>query len=290
MHKADLSFLSDCEIVEVENIYIEDFDSMVKKYTIVELLTSVKPFYITWFFQQYTNIDKITYFDPDIMIFESLTGIENSLDVFDIILTPQSTNPINDNYLPTELHVMRTGIYNLGFIAVKRSANTNAMLQWWQSRLKDQCIIDLTRGLFVDQLWANLIPAYFDKVLIPKHPGYNMAHWNLHERKLSFSNGKYFANDLPLVFFHFSHYSPGKPNEIAAYHTRYNFETRPDLKEIYATYKNALISNHYLALKSIGCFYMNNEKKKKRKKEVENFLRQALPDHLKAGLKKVFHK
>ncbi len=285
----DLSFL-ECEVIEVEQLAIPGFDKMVKQYTIVELLTSAKPFYFEWLFNKYADAEVVVYFDPDIMIFQPLTKLENSLKQFDIMLTPHYTTPINDTCLPTELHVMQTGIFNLGFIAVKRSANSFNMLAWWQSRLKDQCLIDLSRGLFVDQLWANLIPAYFNKVLIEKYPGYNMAHWNLHERRLEKINGEWFVNGQPLIFYHFSHYSPAHPEAIAGHHNRYNFVTRPDLVEIYEVYKESLIRYHYFDLKKIPCFYLNDEKKKKRKREIETFMRMALPDKLKGRIKSLLGK
>ena len=269
---------------------IEGFESMAKNYTIVELLTSAKPFYFSWLFQQHPTAENIAYFDPDIMIFQPLTRLEESLQQYDIILTPHFTAPINDNCMPTELHVMQTGIFNLGFIAVKRSENSLNMLNWWQSRLKEQCLIDLSRGLFVDQLWANLIPAYFDKVLIEKYPGYNMAHWNLHERRLTKSNDIFYVNDMPLVFFHFSHYSPAHPDAIAGHHNRYSFETRPELKELFEAYTASLTQYQYFSLKNVTCFYLNDEKKKKRKRELETFMRMALPDKLKGRIKKLLHK
>lgn len=285
----DLSFLQ-CEVVEVSKLQAAGFEQMAEKYTIIELLTSVKPFYIEWFFQQYHDIHNVVYFDPDIMVFQPLTRLEESLKTYDIILTPHFTAPINDNCLPTELHVMQTGVFNFGFMAVKRSGNTLNMLHWWQSRLKDRCVIDLSRGLFVDQIWGNLMPAYFDKVLVEKYPGYNMAHWNLHERVLTKENGMYCVNSQPLVFYHFSHYSPARPDSIAGHHNRFSFESRPDLKEIYEVYKNALIQYHYFSLKNVPCFYMHDEKKKKRKRELETFIRMALPDKLKGRLKRVLRK
>ena len=250
---------------------------MVDTYSIVELLTSVKPFYINWLFKNFKDARNVVYFDPDIMIFQPLKQLEETLNQYDIVLTPHFTKPYNDNCLPTELHVMQTGVFNLGFIAVKRTENSLKMLGWWMSKLKNQCLIDLSRGLFVDQLWANLIPAYFDKVLIEKNPGYNMAHWNFHERYLTEKENIYYVNDEPLVFFHFSHYGPLYPEHIAAHHNRFSFNSRPDLVNIYNTYKSSLLRSHYNELKKVRCFYMNDEKKKKRKREIESFLRIALP-------------
>ncbi|HEX5152932.1 MAG TPA: hypothetical protein VFW07_15885 [Parafilimonas sp.] len=274
-------------MIEVEKLLIAGFDTMAEKYTIVELLTSAKPFYFEWLFRNYPAAENVVYFDPDIMLFQPLRSLEESLKIYDVILTPHFTTPINDNCLPTELHVMQTGVFNLGFIAVKRSPNSNNMLQWWISRLKDQCLIDLSRGLFVDQLWANLMPAYFDKVLIEKYPGYNMAHWNLHERILRFENNEYRVNGQPLVFYHFSHYNPAHPEAIASHHNRYDFASRPDLVDLYDAYKESLVRYHYFELKKVPCFYLKDEQKKKRKREMEAFLRMALPDKLKGRLKRI---
>lgn len=285
----DLSFL-ECEVIEVEKLAIKEFDKMVEQYTIIELLTSVKPYYIEWLFNHYKDVNNVVYFDPDIKVFQPLKKLKESLQQFDIVLTPHFTSPINDTCLPGELHVMQTGLFNLGFIAVKRTKNVFAMLQWWQSRLRHQCFIDLSRGLFVDQLWANLIPVYFDKVLIEKHPGYNMAHWNLHERTLEKMNDEWLVNNQPLIFYHFSHYSPAHPELIAAHHNRFNFTQRPDLTQLYNAYKESLIQYHFFDLKKIPCYYLSNEKKKKRKREVETFLRMALPDKMKGRLKKIISK
>ena len=287
VNNIDLSFLEG-EALFVEDIEIDGFNEMVKAYTIVELVTAVKPYYFTHLFKTRNEADKIIYFDPDIIVFTALTDLETKLDVYDIILTPHFTKPIaqEDRHNPTEIHVFNTGVYNLGFLAVRRSENTLTMLKWWEDKLRRDCIIDLTRGYFVDQLWMGLAPAYFDKVLIDKYAGYNMAHWNLHERKLIRSTTGYMANDVPLVFFHFSHYMPNKPLEIAAFHNRYNFTNRPDIVDIYATYHQSLVKWNYFELKKIPCYYMKDEKRKKRRRNFENFLRQALPMQMKAVLKK----
>lgn len=283
----DLSFL-DCEVLSVEEIEIAGFEKMVKEYQIVELLTSVKPFYINWLYQQNPDAKNVIYLDPDIKVFGSLKHLENLLTKFDVVLTPQHTSPINDGYMPTELHVSRTGLYNLGFIGTRRSENTISIMTWWENRLRDQCILDLTRGYFVDQLWMNLAPIFFENVLVEKNPGYNMAHWNLHERVLSNKDGEYFVNDqYPLIFYHFSHFNPANPQKIATFHTRFSFATRQDISSLFKMYTDELIKADYFALKKITCFYMKDEKAKKRRRNLENFLRQALSKSLKSKLKKI---
>jgi len=285
----DLSFL-DCEILYVDHIGIEGFQQMVNVYSIVELITAVKPFYFIWILENYSNCDKVIYFDPDIMVFGSLTDIETKLDSNDIILTPHFTRPIEDKLLPTEKHVFNTGVFNLGFLAVKRSGNTIQMLTWWAEKLRTECILDLTRGYFVDQLWMTLAPAYFDNVLIDKYPGYNMAHWNLHERVLTDTSNGYLVNGLPLVFYHFSHFNPRKPSQIAAYHTRFSFDSRPDLIPIFKCYADNLLKNKYDELKKVPCYYMRNERKKQLKKQLQSFLRRNIPLGIKLKLSRFLRK
>ncbi len=282
----DLSFLG-CEVLEVEKIGIDGFDDMVRAYSIVEFMTSVKPFYFSYLLKTHPEIDKLVYFDPDIMVLNSLAGLETKLDHNDIILTPHFTTPIQDACSPTEKHVFSTGVFNLGFLAVKRSANTFAMLGWWERKLRTECFLDLSRGYFVDQLWMNLVPACFDRVLIDKYPGYNMAHWNLHERVIVETPEGTLVNNVPLVFYHFSHFHPGRPNEIAAGHTRYSFANRPDLKNIFRTYTDDLLKNRYFEFKKVPCYYMGNEGKKRMKTSLKAFLRRNIPLSLKFKLSKL---
>jgi len=283
----DLSFLGDLEFIEVDKIGIDGLEDMSARYSIVELVTATKPFYFDYLFKRYPDAAAVTYLDPDIKVFAPLTDMAEKLKTFNLILTPQITQPIHDNLLPTEKHVYNTGVFNLGFAAMRRGAEAEKINAWWMERLRFECLQDLPRGYFVDQLWMNLAPAFFDKVLIEKHPGWNAAHWNLHERTLSEVDGQILVNQQPLVFFHFSHFSPKHPEVIAAYHTRFSFETRPDLRALFRQYSEDLLSNRYFDLIGVRCFYMNNERQKGLKRKAMGWLRQNLPQSVKMKLGKV---
>ncbi len=285
----DLSMI-ECEIIEVSQLDIEGFDEMSIQYSIVELITSVKPYYFSYLIKTNHQANKFVYFDPDIMIFNRLDDLNEKLDVYDIILTPHFTTPIVDYHFPTEKHVFQTGVFNLGFLAIRRTPNSLKMIKWWESKLRNECYIDFSRGLFVDQLWMNLVPAYFDNVLIDKYSGYNMAHWNLHERFLDERDCDYFVNDVKLVFFHFSHYNPTKPDSIAAFHNRFSFSNRPDIVNIFEYYRQTLFKNGYLDLKPIKSFYDNNSNKKTLVRNVKGFLRRNVPHSLKLKLNDILQK
>ncbi|TAH24854.1 MAG: glycosyl transferase [Cytophagales bacterium] len=277
INNRDLRGISKTDVLEVADLNIENFEWMVKNYNIVEFATAVKPFYFNYLFQKYPQATEITYLDPDIKIFTNLSELSAMHQNYEIILTPHFTKPIRDNKVPTEKHVFNTGIYNLGFVSMKRGVNTTLLIDWWSNKLKYECILDLSRGYFVDQLWMELAPIYFDNVLVSKHPGMNFAHWNFHERTATCIDGKYYVNNEPLIFFHFSHYKPSQPEQLAAFHTRFSFYSRPDLEPLYQKYRTELIENKYFDFIKEPCFYLRNENLKKYKKYWSNLIRFLIP-------------
>ncbi len=76
---------------------------------------------------------------------------------------------------------------------------------------------------------------------------------------------------------------------LILFHNRYNLETRPDLKALFEEYRNDILGNNYHYFKPLKCFYLNNEKAKKIQRNLENFLRQALPLDLKHKIKRLIN-
>ncbi len=256
LYKEEKDSMSGYEFLEMDSIGHPSFANMKSKYTIVELNTAVKPYYIKHFFDTYKHIDKVIYFDPDIYFFNNINAIENNLDQFDFILTPHFFTPIYDKHWLSEKVVLNTGIFNLGFFAIKRGDTATKLLDWWCRKLYDECIHDLDGGYFVDQLWMNLSVCHFDNYLIDKNPGLNAAHWNFHERYFIYDNGKWLVNnEHELIFFHFSTYKPDTPNKIADWQNRFTFETRPDIVPLFEIYKAHLIKNNYSFFKSLKPIY-----------------------------------
>ena len=73
------------------------------------------------------------------------------LDACSIVLTPHATRPYQDAKQPDEITLLRTGAYNLGFIGVAKTEESRAMLNWWQERCREHCVVQPEEGLFVDQ-------------------------------------------------------------------------------------------------------------------------------------------
>jgi hypothetical protein len=248
----DASFCPNAELLPVEQVGITDLPLMLSRYNLVELNTAVKPFYMSYLYQRDPEVKNVIYFDPDILIFGSLTAMEAELKNNSIILTPHSnTSDDSPENIRSELAMISTGTFNLGFVATSRSPVTERFLAWWKLRMRDYCYYKPGHGLFVDQIWANLVPLYFDGVKVEKHPGWNTCYWNLFERSLSRETGGYKINGLDLLFYHFSSYSPLAPEFICKRPPTIPLAARPELKALFEDYQNRLLSNGFMQVKDI---------------------------------------
>ena len=256
-----------------EMIDFPNYKQFVFKYNITEASTGIKPFVIQYLLNK--GSDKIIYLDPDILCFRRFSEVLNMLDQYSIILTPHSNSPISDDYFPDDYLFLSSGVYNLGFIAVSKGSTTEEFISWWSRRLRDKCLDATEMNLFVDQKWIDLVPAYFDKVLIFKSLAYNIAYWNLHERNIRNIDGTMyvFPTEEPVAFIHFSGMVVNDTGEISKYGPRSPFNTyrnrkrlslddRPDLVEPFKQYAHLVLTaglEHYTAIPYAFNEYTNKD-------------------------------
>ncbi|OYT72281.1 MAG: hypothetical protein CFK52_05525 [Chloracidobacterium sp. CP2_5A] len=226
------------------------FRSMAFKYDVTELCTAVKPFYLAYLFSQ--GYRKVVYLDPDILALRPLDIVLEALDQSNIVLTPHLVEPLPlDDKIPTEVNILQAGAYNLGFIGLSASAETERMLAWWSRRLEDFCFNEVGKGLFVDQKWIDLAPGLFDGVRVLRHPGLNVAYWNLREREIVEKDGEFFAKGEPILFFHFSGYDTARPGVISRHLSRYAMDDYPVVAPLFDRYAKLLAANGHATYRKI---------------------------------------
>jgi hypothetical protein len=284
------------EILPVKEIE-PGLQELVHKYNIVELNTCVKPRVIEYLFQE-RNADRVIYFDPDIRIYHRLEELEKALDENNIVLTPHIFTPIPlDGKLPNESNFLNYGIYNLGFIALNRNEETEHFVGWWKERTYKIGYSRVEEGLFVDQLFINLVPIFYKLVHILQHRGYNMAPWNLHERYLTQQGDAFYVkNGDALRFFHFSSFRLHSDELPLHYYNRFQLKDRPDLHAIYSQYNSELDKAGHSFYSKISCAYVtmheqfvlqtkkNEWRKKSLLKKIPLSLVRMLPQKLKTRL------
>lgn len=236
------------QIVEAASLEIPGFQRMAFRYDIVEFNTAVKPFGFRHLLG--LGYKKAIYLDPDILLYHHLGELFQLLDHYSIVVTPHMTMPLptGDDCSPSEQDCLQSGIYNLGFIALSASPDALGFCDWWCDKCLTDCYCEIETGLFVDQKWINFITAYWSSVHVLRHLGYNMAYWNLHERRME---GKLVNGEVPLVFFHFSGITVNDLNRISKYQNRFTLSERQDVAGLFRDYCERLMLNgHDLTKKS----------------------------------------
>jgi hypothetical protein len=150
---------------------------------------------------------RLIYFDPDIAVFSDLGSILEALDVHSTVVTPHQLTPETDDIAirDNEVASLHYGTFNLGFLGLANDARARKVVDWWADRLERWCHDRLDIGVFVDQKWFNLVPGFFDGVGILRHPGMNVASWNISQRHVEIrESGDITVNGEPLGFYHFT--------------------------------------------------------------------------------------
>jgi hypothetical protein len=231
-------------LVYADELNIEGFASWLFKHDVVEACTAVKGPFVREACS--SGADAVVYLDPDTCLFGSLDTVETMLETSDIILTPHIAAPERDlvGVLDNEMGSLKTGIYNLGFCALRTSGEGAKFARWWADRLLEFCYEDIPSGLFVDQRWCDLVPAIFENVRILRDPGYNVASWNLSDRKVSMeSDGSFAVNGSPLRFWHFT-----KLGEIADVMTKRYAKDNFQVYEIWNWYRRQVADATEIAI------------------------------------------
>lgn len=199
------------EVLHIDELPIPtgDISFWTFLHSVVELCTAVKPFA---FLKLFETSDRVIYLDPDTVVFSPLVEVEELLERHPIVLTPHVTVPgqkTGDICDGEKDGCLRHGVFNLGFLALANRGQGADFVAWWAARCLEYCFDDIENGLFTDQRWIDLAPCFFEDLNILRHPGYNVATWNLYYRDVQQSEGKYAVNGQPLRFFHFSGFDIG---------------------------------------------------------------------------------
>jgi len=187
----------------VEAVHVTDLPNpyrwdMAMRYDLVERASAYKPFFV-----RHVNADRrydtVYYIDVDTQLFGRL---DEACDLMratgaSILLSPHSLVPRNLGRTVDDRTIMRVGTFNSGLVAVDSSDEASSFLDWWAELNRTECIVEQAY-YSRDQKWLSLVPSYFERAQVLRHPGYNVAHFNIDERGDVLTDGS-------LRMFHFTY-------------------------------------------------------------------------------------
>lgn len=243
-------------LLTFDQLPIPEYRAWLFRHRVVEICTAAKGPAMDYFISVERQ-DKVMYLDPDIMVLHSLAPLETALDQHDILLTPHQLAPQQTPraVIDNEICSLKHGVYNLGFAAVANRGQGPAFCRWWRDRLYDYCYDDIPNGIFTDQRWCDLAPAFFPRLHIVRDPGCNAASWNLTDRTITRrADGVFMANDTPLRFYHFTGYDSGAGKTMTSIYGA----DMPAITELWDLYAQRLEASGHAAMKDLrwqGMFF-----------------------------------
>ena len=194
---------------------------MVLRYDIACRACALKPMFARHI-NSLRRYDALFYLDADMELFGRLVEAEKLVcdPAVSILLSPHSMEPRFLGRPIDDRSFLSSGTFNAGLFGVDASEQAFAFLSWWWRLNQTECGYD-TVHLSRDQKWLNLAPAYFDRLRILRHPGYNVAHFNYDERRAVLTNG-----DLRLFHYTMLHQYQW---DVKTYLERHQLKNDPNL-------------------------------------------------------------
>jgi hypothetical protein len=209
-----------------------------------ELAITAKPYVLSHLLDR--GFERVIFLDPDILIMGELEELFSVVRRHPIVLMPHLLAPLSGgDGAERELTILKSGVYNGGFVGVSGESTARRFLTWWGDRVLAHCRHDVAQGVYYDQRWLDLAPVFFPGLRIFRDPSYNVAYWNVRERGFRLDEPSSTVAGRPCRFFHFSGFDPETPNGVSRYMSRLTLADMGPAAEMYRRYRHLLEAAGY---------------------------------------------
>lgn len=231
------------DVLTEHDLGLPDLARRRRAYDDFEYAVSFKPTLLSRLLER----DELAVFlDADLYVLASFDGLEEVLAGVDVGLTPHLLAQLpEDGLQPSAVGILRSGVFNTGFVAVRRTSGADAFLRWWAERLASGCRDAPGEGYFVDQRWLDLAPAMFPGVHVIRDTAWNLGHWNLPGEELVRDHDGWRIGGRLLRAFHFSGFDPDAPQRLSKHQNRIVMQPGTPLAALATEYAAAIKANGY---------------------------------------------
>lgn len=180
--------------------------------------------------------EMLTYLDADLYFFGTPEAVYEEIGPASIAITPHR--------FPTSLaHLERYGRYNVGWVSLRHDPTGLACAADWADQCASWCFNRLEDDRYADQKYLDAWDRKFPGVVSLRHPGVNVAPWNVLSSDITRTATGVAVNGASLIFYHFhSLLHLGRQLYDPGLH-KYNAELSPTLREsVYLPYLQRLLA------------------------------------------------
>lgn len=181
------------------------------------------------------------FIDGDTYTYNPYTELQNELDKgCSLAVIPHIIEPLpEDGLYPQTRTMCFSGNYNTGCFGA--TIHGIDFIKWWvkQTSMYPQSIPEA--GLASEQGWLRFAGDFDDKTKIFRHPGYNVAYWNVKERILDKRRDKWLIDGKPLVLMHFSGLKKElDPSHMSIFQNRHVLDKHDLAYSLFSDYHNLI--------------------------------------------------
>jgi hypothetical protein len=177
-------FGSSIEFICCDDLGIAMLEHARRYYTILEFNSACKVLALDYQIRV-RGEPECFFIDPDMFVLDDFSELARAHGR-DIVVTPHATRPYpDDGELPIDTELAASGYVNGGFIYVRNSKPSFAVLDWLVRQTRYSWFVAPTFGMYADQHWLSMLLFIFEGTVgLLRNPAINIAYWNLHERPL----------------------------------------------------------------------------------------------------------
>ena len=163
----------------------------------IEYYFTCSPAWMLFVLNSKPDAEWITYLDSDLFFFASPDPIYDEMKDAAFGIVPHR--------FARGLEAQRRfGLYNVGWVSVRRRDDGVSALRWWRERCIEWCYDRVEGDRFADQRYLDRLPEMFGGVHVISHLGANLAPWNFADYHLQWRDGEVeIERRYKLLFFHF---------------------------------------------------------------------------------------
>lgn len=204
----------------------------------VEYYFTCTPAWLLYVSRHETDAEWITYLDGDLYFFRSPEVLYDELRNASVAIIPHRYPQ------RLEKRLMKFGVYNVGWVGIRRDDDGYAVAAWWRQKCIEWCHDYVDGDRFADQRYLDSFPTMSSKVKIIGNLGANLAPWNIGNYRVDFRGNDVLLDEVTsLIFFHFQGLRKGLRwfvfNSHRYYRMPFSFTTR---RHIYLPYVRELLA------------------------------------------------
>jgi hypothetical protein len=173
--------------------------------------------------------DHLTYLDADMRFYSSPAPLFEESAGAAVVL-------VGHRFPDRMRHLERAGYFNVAWVGFAGDDEGRACLDWWRERCIEWCFDRIEDDRFADQKYLDEFPKRFERVHELRHPGADVAPWNLADPPLAWDGTRFTVGGEPLVFFHFQGMKQLGRHLISLNLAMYGNRATPAVRRLYRGY------------------------------------------------------